>query len=102
MKKLMIVALMALAGLAGARASEQDIRPDYRYVQIQYSPDAPPVEVVAVYQINGDTYPVDRWLRIWGRDATGRWRVTGRIIRSPYGDVAVAFDGERSPAVRVQ
>jgi hypothetical protein len=99
MKKLTMI---ALAGLAGASASAQDIRPDYRYVQIQYSPGVPPVSVMAVYLINGDTYPVDYRLRIWGRNVAGQWLVTGYIIQSPYGDVAVALDGTRAPAVRVQ
>jgi hypothetical protein len=63
----------------------------------------PPIRVAAVYQINGDTYPVDGQMTVWGRNlATNQWAPIGRIFEGPYGAVAVDQSGRRTPARRVR
>jgi hypothetical protein len=105
MKKLAALTMLAIAGvtLAGTASAEAVQGPDYRRL-VQYSaPDSPPVATAAVYLVRGVNYPVDYQMRLWGRNmTTGEWLVIGRILPSPYGDVAVDSNGNRYPALRVQ
>ena len=61
------------------------------------------MSVVAIYLVNGVNYPMDQFGQLWGQNLiTGSWQVVGQIIQEPYGPVAVGWNNQTYPAVRVQ
>lgn len=96
MKRMIAIALFAVAGLIATGSAAAETPQQGHYQTIQHS--VPPVPVMTVCEVNGVNYPVDYTYRIWAVNGYGGWFVIGRIVTTPTGPIAIRDDGVRYPA----
>jgi hypothetical protein len=91
MKKIIAIAVFAVAGILATTTASAQTAPLAHYQTVQSS--VPPVAVMTVCYINGVNYPVDFNNVIWGQNGYGIWFTIGRIVATPNGLIAVRADG---------
>jgi len=96
MKKMIAIAVFAVAGILATTTASAQTAPRAHYQTVQYG--APPVAVMTTCFVNGANYQVDFNYRIWDINGYGNWFVIGRIQPTPNGPVAIRTDGFRFPA----
>jgi len=86
MKKILAIAILAVAGLLPARSASL-VTPKTYFLTTRSS--GPPVTVMVVCSVNGVNYPVDFALNIWARlPPNEEWMIIGQLVFTTRGPVA--------------